>query len=315
MNDTYLVTGATGFIGANIVRKLVKEKKNVHVFTRNKKLNWRLNDIASYIKIHEIDLLDAKVFQLTNKIKPSYIFHLAAYGSLPHESRMEELISVNLKATINLIEALKKNKFKLMINTGSSSEYGVTNRKMKETDLPFPVNDYGVTKTAATLYAHKEAVRNSLPIVTYRLFSAYGPYEHKPRFIPTIIRSALKNEPILVGNKKNVRDFTYIEDMVDAYLHACSVRVKPGEIYNIGTGKQYPIGEVVDRVLKLSNSKSKVHWGVISAQERQQESGKWQADTQKCTNELKWRAKYSLTRGLMETIEWFKYNDFLYEKQ
>lgn len=315
MSDSYLITGATGFVGANIARRLVKEKKNVHIFTRDKKIGWRLEDISSKLIIHKTDLLSPKLSTIVSKIKPDYIFHLAAYGSLPKEVEMENLINVNLRGTINLIQALKQNKFKLLVNTGSSSEYGVTSKKMAETDLPFPINDYGVVKTAATLYAHKEAVRNSLPIITFRLFSAYGPYEHKPRFIPTVVRAALKNKPILVGNKKNVRDFIYIDDMVDAYLHACNVKVKPGEIFNIGTGKQHQIGDVLERVIKLSKSKSEVKWGVVASQKRQVESGKWEADTVKCAKILKWSARYSLTDGLSKTIEWFSKNDNLYEKQ
>ncbi len=314
MSDTFLITGATGFVGANIVRRLVNDKRNVHIVTRSKKLNWRLSDITSKVTIHEVSLLDPQIYKIIARIKPDYVFHLAAFGSLPDEESMDELINVNLRGTINLIQALKQNKFKLLINTGSSSEYGVTGRKMRETDLPFPINDYGVVKTAVTLYAHKEAVRNSLPIITFRLFSAYGPYEHKPRFIPTVIRAAIKNEPILVGSKKNVRDFIYIDDIVDAYLHACTVKVKPGEIFNIGTGRQYSIGEVVNKILKVAKSKSQVKWGVIPSQSRQVESGKWQADTAKCAKILNWKAKHNLTYGLRKTIEWFRGNNKLYEK-
>ncbi|EKD86449.1 MAG: NAD-dependent epimerase/dehydratase [uncultured bacterium] len=311
--DIYLVTGATGFVGANIVRRLVKEGKDVHVLSRNKILNWRLSDLKTKIKAHEVDLLDYKLDKVISKIKPTYIFHLAAYGSLPKEDKIEDLINVNLKGTINLINASKKVPFKLFINTGSSSEYGVKFGKMIETDLSFPINDYGVIKTAVTLYVHKEAVRNNLPIITFRLFSAYGPYEHKPRFIPTVVRAAIKNDPISVGNKKNVRDFIYIEDMVDAYLNTCKVKINPGEIFNIGTGRQHTLEETVNRIVNLSGSRSKVEWGAVPIQERQVESGKWQADTRKTSKMLRWRAKHSLDEGLLKTIEWFSKNNYLYE--
>ena len=97
MSQVYLVTGATGFVGANIVRRLVKEKKTVHIICRSKKLNWRLTDIASRIKIHEVDLLSPRVHPIVAKIKPDFIFHLAAFGSLPNEESMDVFIDINLQ--------------------------------------------------------------------------------------------------------------------------------------------------------------------------------------------------------------------------
>lgn len=313
MLETFLITGASGFIGSNIVRRLVFDKKNVHILTRDKKLNWRLSDISSKINIHEISLLDNNLGSIVKKIKPTYIFHLAAYGSLPREENIDSLINVNLRGTINLLNAVKQNKFKLFINTGSSSEYGVKDQKMKETDLPFPVNDYGVIKTAVTLFVQKEAMRNNLPLITFRLFSAYGPYEEGTRLISSVILSANNNKLISVGNPAHVRDFIYVEDLVDVYLHACSVKVPFGEIFNIGTGKQYSVEDVVEKAIRLSKSKSKVRFWAIKKQVRQVESISWCANTSRTEKILGWKAKYSFEKGLTETIRWFKQNQNLYE--
>lgn len=313
MSDKYLVTGATGFVGSCLVRRLVAKGKNVHILTRNKKCNWRLSDIYSKIKIHQVDLLDKKLNSVIKNTKPDFIFHLAAYGSLPKEENIDYLIDVNLRGTINLINALKQNKFKLFINTGSSSEYGIKTKAMNEHDTPFPINDYGITKIASTLYTYKEAVRNNLPLITFRLFSVYGPFEEKTRLVPSVILSAINHKPINVASPKYVRDFIYIDDVVDAYLQACRIKVIPGEIFNIGTGKQSTIDDIVQIIISLSKSKSEILWETVEKQNRQVEPGNWCADIRKSKIALRWQARYYLKTGMEKTIAWFKKNRIVYE--
>jgi nucleoside-diphosphate-sugar epimerase len=312
-NRRYLVTGSTGFVGASIVRRLVCKKEDVNIIVRNKKLNWRLKDISSNLNIYECDLLSKNLDKVIDEIKPTHIFHLAAYGSLPKESEIKNLIDVNLKGTINLVNAIKKNPFEIFVNTGSSSEYGNKEKAMKESDIAEPVNDYGITKLAATLFCQKESIRYSLPIVTFRLFSVYGPYEAKTRLIPSVIYSALKNEPIEVGNSKHVRDFIYIDDVVDAYLRSSNIKIKQGDIFNLGTGKQYSVEDVVNYVLNLSKSKSKVFWGKIKKQKRQDEPIKWQANISKLESVLRWKPEHDLKSGLDELTRWFRKHIYLYD--
>lgn len=313
MSETYLVTGATGFVGSNIVRRLVGEKKDVHILTRNRKLNWRISDISSKLTIHEVDLLSPKLLKVIDEVKPSYIFHLAVYGSLPEEKDLKNLVNTNILGTVNLINAVKRNKFILFINTGSSSEYGIKSRKMRETDLLVPINDYGVIKSVSTLYASKEAVRENLPIITFRLFSPYGPYEEGSRLIPYMVCQALTNKSIKLASRSYVRDFTYIDDVVNAYIKACDLIPNPGEIFNIATGRQHSVKEVVDIVLEKTHSISKIEWGKAPAQERQLEPKVWEADTAKSKKILGFSAKHSLAEGLEKTILWFRKNINLYE--
>ena len=132
---------------------------------------------------------------------------------------------------------------------------------MKESDMITPVNDYGITKAAATLFCQKEAIRNNLPIITFRLFSPYGYFEDKSRLIPLVIASALKNQSIELSSPNNVRDFIFIEDVVDAYIKAIDSESNPGEIYNISSGEQHQISDVVSLILQITNSNSKIVWG------------------------------------------------------
>jgi nucleoside-diphosphate-sugar epimerase len=314
MQDTFLITGATGFVGSCIARELVSQKKRVCVIVRNKKLNWRLSDIASNLDIYECDLLSRSLKTLVSKIKPDFIFHLASYGALSSQNSFDQMIDIDIKGTVNLLHAIKKNRFKLCINTGSSSEYGINNKKMKESDRLAPINDYGIAKASATLFCQKEAVRNNLPIITYRLFSPYGYYEEKNRLVSSTILSVLHDEPITLSSPANVRDFIFIEDVVRAYLQILQTKIIPGDIFNIGSGEEHSIQDLVEEVVRIAKSKSQIRWGVIGGQQRQIEPKKWEADISKTKKILGWRPKHNLHSGLKKTIEWFNKHSYLYEK-
>lgn len=312
MKSTFLLTGATGFIGSNIVRELVKQKQRVAVITRDKKLNWRLKDIASKLGVYEYDLLSNSLGNVVGKIRPDFIFHLASYGMPPNEDDVYKMVDVNLKGTINLVNAVKKNPFKLFINAGSCFEYGVKHESIKETEVLEPINDYAVIKSAISLYCQREAIRSGLPIITFRLFTPYGYREDKYRLIPSVILSAIQNDPIKVTIPTSVRDFIFIEDIVDIYLHVTSLSLKPGEIFNVGSGIQYSIGDVVNKVLSISKSKSEVLWGTIQKQSRLIEPKMWQADMSKTKKILNWEPKNTIDSGLQKTIQWFSQHQELY---
>ena len=305
MKDVYLVTGATGFVGANLVRELVKRGNDVNIIVRNKKLNWRLSDIADKLNIFECDILDLNLDALVNRIRPDYVFHLAAYGAKPSEDDINKMVDVNIKGTSNLVNAVKKIPLKLFVNTSSCVEYGNKDQSMRETDVLEPINNYGVAKSAVTLYCQKESVRNGLPLVNLRLFTPFGYFEDRNRLIPSIILSAIKDESIKVSTPKSVRDFIFIEDVVGAYLHAISMPFSKGEIFNIGTGNQHTIEEVINMCLKISNSKSDVLWGAVEKQNRFIEPLIWKADMSKTKELFNWQPKYSIHDALNKTIQWF----------
>lgn len=313
MEETYLVTGATGFVGSCIVRKLVNNHKKVIIITRNKKLSWRLADISHKIQIYELNLLDKSLEEVINIINPTYIFHLAAYGSLPQQGDFSEMVDVNLKSTARLIDVLKNKPFKLFVNTGSSSEYGIKDHPIEENESLKPYNDYGVTKAAATLYCQEIAERHKLPFVALRLFSPYGYYEDRDRLMPYIIRTALKNEEIKVSSPNYVRDFVFIEDVVNAYLLTTSAKITPGDILNIGSGCQQSVGDVVKMVLQQTSSSSKVVWGSKAKQQRNLEPQKWEANIQKAKSVLGWTPRTSIEEGIKKTIDWFRHNQYYYE--
>jgi nucleoside-diphosphate-sugar epimerase len=302
-----LITGATGFVGSNLVRMALKEGSDVHIITRTKSDKWRIDDVSTYITDYNSDLLDYKrLDNIVSIIRPDIIYHTATYGGKPNQRDTIRIVQTNLIGTINLIKACMKFSFDLFVNTGSSSEYGIKEKPMMEEDLLEPVNDYGVSKSAATQYCRAIAKTEELPIVTLRLFSPYGSYEGSTRLIPSVILSCLRRKKPRISSPNFVRDFVHIKDVLDAYEKLIDIPQLSGEILNIGSGKQCTIEEVANKIIELLGNCVELETGM--AQRWPNEPKKWEADISKANDILAWKPKYDLENGLAETISWFEKN-------
>ncbi len=316
MSKKILITGATGFTGSNLARKLssLDKGEEIHILTRVGSNFWRISDILEKIHNHSVDLLEEeKLKKILWDIQPDYIFHLAntgVYGGISVSD--EELVKVNLMGLINLVSALENVSYKGFINVGSSSEYGSKDKPMEETDLCEPMNVYGITKLAATRYASFIAKSQDKPIITFRLFSPFGPYDDHRRLITKTILDVSDNKELSLANPNAVRDYIFIDDVIELFLRAKDkVGDFKGEIFNVGSGKEYKISEVVDLIIKIINPGYKIKWGVAPA--RPWEPKNWEADMSKTFSAFKWRPHYSLEEGLKKTIGWFIKNKNLYE--
>lgn len=302
-----LITGATGFVGACLARRFLKLGHEVHVFVRPESSMWRIADVAEELILHHIDLRDA---QLVNRaviaIKPEYIFHLATYGGFSFQQNIDSIYASNLLGTINLVHACEKAGFDLFVNTGSSSEYGLKLPPMKECDILEPVGDYAVSKAAATLFCRSEASQKELPIITLRVFSPYGPWDDPKRLIPYVISSLLNKKGPALSNPASVRDYIFIDDVIEAYFAVMVAPVIPGAIYNVGSGRQTSIGDVVTKItIAIGNGIAPV-WGVRENQ--RPEPASWLADINALKFHCNWQPATSLDDGLQNTIDWMKAN-------
>lgn len=302
-----LITGATGFVGACLTRRLLELGHEIHVFVRPESSMWRIASIATELILHDVDLRDTQdVSRAVMTIRPEYVFHLAVYGGFSFQQNIESIYASNLLGTINLVHACEKTDFKLFVNTGSSSEYGLKVPPMKECDILEPVGDYAVSKAAATLFCRSEASQKNLPIITLRVFSPYGPWDDPKRLIPYVISSLLNKKIPALSNPASVRDYIFIDDVIKAYLAVMSAPVIPGAIYNVGSGWQTSIGDVVTKITTFIGNGITPVWG--ARETLRPEPANWMADIHALKSHCNWQPATGLDDGLQNTIDWMKTN-------
>lgn len=304
MNRRVIVTGASGFIGSNLVRRLLKRRFQVHAIVSQEYSSWRIADIQKKLIIHKGLLEKKSLKSILNEIKPYAIFHLATFGSYPDQKDVEKVWKVNVLDTIGLLDAVKDLSIKRIIVSGSSSEYGKKLHSMKESDVLEPNNMYAVAKTAQTHVCKLYAYSYSLPITIVRLFNVYGFYEQEGRLVRSVIESSLQNKPIRLATGDEARDFIFCEDVVAILLKLITTHTLPGEVFNVGTGKQTTIKQLAEKVIRLTKSKSQIQ--LNSYPGRVWDSPSWVADMTKTNTELNWSAHYSLEEGLKKTVDWYK---------
>lgn len=305
-NKTILVTGAAGFIGSNLIRKLISLDNKVHIFVKKSTNLWRIKDIINQVKIHNISLTNLKQIEKSVKhFKPEIIYHLAAHGSYPQQIDPPTIIKTNILGTANLITALNSINYKCFVNTGSSSEYGFKNKPMKETDLLAPESFYAATKATSTYFCQVIAKNFARPIITLRPFSVYGPYEEPTRLIPTVIKNIIISKPVLLTSKTAKRDFIYVEDFVNCYLKIPQLINKKlyGQVFNVGTGKQYSNEDIVKTVRQILKKKVIIRKGAYK--NRTWDSDYWVGNISKAKRLLHWKPEHSLKEGLRKTVSWF----------
>ena len=305
-----LVTGATGFVGANLARHLLKEGCEVHVFVHRHDQTWRIDSIRNEIRLHEGDLCDREsASQIVLQAKPDQVFHCAVYGAYSWQESAERMVQTNVQGTMHLLQACLAAGVESVVNTGTSSEYGYKDHAPAEDEVLEPNSEYALTKALATMYCRWLAQEKGLAVTTLRLYSVYGPYEDPGRLIPTLIRCGLAgNLPPLV-HADVARDYVSVEDVCRAYSLAAA-RPPGGEagaIYNVGTGTQTSIREVVEIARRALGLTCEPEWG--SMPDRRWDTSTWVADARKIQRDLGWRPTHTFEQGFRRMVEWCRANE------
>lgn len=312
-----LVTGADGFMGSHLTEKLLALGAKVSVLVRGTSVNgtfqYQLKNIEHLKKdlerIIAVNIASGDSIPLVTKLKPEVIFHLAADAYVPYSfDRPLEVMATNLNGTLNMLHAaMKIDRLERVVCTSSSEIYGTALKpKIDEFHPLNPTSPYAASKVAADRFAYSYWKTFGLPIAIIRPFNTYGP-RHTYDVIPKFIRLALKNEPITIyGSGTQSRDFTYVDDMIRAFLMMGEHKKAIGESVNFGTGKDVTMNQIALLIVRFSGSKSKI----VHTKERLAEVKRLCCDSSKAVRLFKWKAQVSIEDGLQRNIEWAKKNWF-----
>ena len=302
------VTGAAGFIGANLVRELLERGAAVHALVRPTTNLWRLAGLDSGIVFHRADLAQGEELKsIVREVRPAIIYHFGMSGGcLESEKERRESLLTSVIGTSNLLETVGPIDYEGFIYCGSSLEYGFRNRPLKETDRLEPGTFRGAAKAATTLLCRQFARAHSVPLVILRPFSVYGYWEQPSHLIPTAIKAFLCGGEIALTSECCRHDYVFVEDVIEACLIATQGQHAAGESFNIGTGEQWTNEEVIAVLRDVVGHDIQVKKGSFPA--RPADTAHWVADITKAGRLLGWKSKHSLRRGLEKTVDWFRGN-------
>jgi nucleoside-diphosphate-sugar epimerase len=305
----YLVTGGAGFIGSNTVDELVRRGHSVVVLddlSGGKEDNLAdVRNKITFIKgsISDIEIIRRAIFEA------DYVIHLAARTSVPFSMKDPiETNRVNIDGTLNVLVAARDAKVKRVVFAASSSAYGETPTLPKvESMEPQPISPYGVTKFVGELYLQTFGRCYGLENVCLRYFNIFGPRQDPTSQYSGVMAKFCtafleETEPVIFGDGTQSRDFTYVDNAVQANLLACEAPAASGRVFNVGTGDRINLNQVVEALGRISGKPLKPRYDPP----RDGDIRDSQADISRARAVLGYEPTVALEEGLQRTFEWYR---------
>ena len=297
MSKSILIAGGTGFIGFHLAKKCLSLNWSVTSLSTNKpkknrklkKVNYKICDVSNYNQINK-------------KIKPDYDYVVNLAGYVDHTNKPKTMKSHYIGCK-NLSNFFLNSKIKKFVQIGSCIEYGKIEspqKEIKQNKKTFSI--YGKAKLLSTIFLQNFYKKYNFPVTILRLYLVYGPFQDTNRVIPVTIINALKNKSFNCSNGQQLRDFTYIDDIISAIIKTLKNLKSSGEIINIGSGKPIAIKKVIIKICRLLNS-GKPLFGKIDL--RKDEIMKLYPNINKAKKILRWNSRTPLEVGLRKTIKFF----------
>jgi nucleoside-diphosphate-sugar epimerase len=295
-----LVTGATGFIGPHLARRLTAAGAQVTCLMLSEA---ELRALPAGVTGHVADLRDASAVRTAvQAIRPAIVFHLAAVGVTDFGIDPITAVQVNVEGTLDLLTALEGTGYRRFVFVGTSHEYGSNRPPFREEQPPAPANVYAASKSAAWLFCQMYHRTRGWPVVSVRPFGVYGPGQRPPAFLPALIHTALRGQDFPMTGGKQVRDLIYVKDVVEGMIHAAAVPDIEGQVFNLCSGEVVSLAELAQRVVTLMGDPIRVNLGALPY--RPGEMWRMVGDNSRARQVLEWQPTTPLAEGLRRTIAW-----------
>lgn len=314
MNKKILVTGASGFIGSHLVEQLVKEGAKVKAFVHYNSRNsygW-LDDLQKDLLDH-VEIIWGDI-RNQDSMKRSVsgvdiIYHLAALIGIPYSYHSpESYIDTNIKGTWNILHLCRGLPIERIVVISSSEVYGsaqyvpIDENHPLQGQSPYSASKIGSEKMAESFY-----LSFNMPITIVRPFNTYGPRQSARAVIPTIIMQTLSEaSEIKLGSLSPSRDFNYVKDTCQAFIEIVKSEKTIGKTLNICSGKDISIGNLVETILKITNSKKSVVCDSERIRPEKSEVQRLCGNNHFILNLTQWQPKFPIEIGLREVIAWLE---------
>ena len=317
-----LVTGAGGFIGSHLTERLVELGANVNAFLRyNSRNDWGLLELLTKEKLDKIevvmgDLKDADAVRHAAK-DIDIIFHLGSLIAIPYSYiHPRETIETNIIGTLNVLMAAKEHEVEKIIHTSTSEVYGtakyvpIDEKHPLQGQSPYSASKIGADKIAESFYRSYH-----LPLAIIRPFNTYGPRQSSRAVIPTIITQALTKGKIFLGSLHPTRDYTYVKDVVEAFIKVAESPKSIGEVINIGSNFEISIGTLAEKIISLIGKNVEIVSDSSRIRPPKSEVERLWCDNRKARELLGWSPTTPLEEGLNKTVDWISDNIYLYKPE
>jgi UDP-glucose 4-epimerase len=307
----YLITGVAGFIGSNLAHTLIErgeEVRGIDDLSHGRLEN--LNGIQDKMDFRQADITnDEAIYSACEGM--DYVLHQGARGSVPR-SLADPVGSnhANVVGTLKVLWSAKQTGVKRIVYASSSSVYGDTPILPKREDMPCaPISPYAVSKYAGELYAQSFSKVLGLETVSLRYFNVFGPRQHPTSqyaaVIPKFIRAMLQGEsPVIFGDGKQSRDFTYIDNVVSANLLACRAPAEQasGRVFNVAAGESFSLNELYALLQNILGR----HQPATYTASRSGDVRDSLADTSRAQQAMGYKTLVDFKEGVRRTVEWYR---------